>query len=96
MDAAFTLLEKLLKDHGTNLSEVVKVMMYVDSMDSYLAMNQQYVRYFGLNPLCECVLVWGVPVSPPRCRILQTGAECGGGGCSMSRDGFTGGYYWAL
>jgi diphthine-ammonia ligase len=70
VDAAFTQLEVFLKDHGTNLSEVVKVMMYVDSMDSYLAMNKQYVKYFGLNPPVRVCVGVGRDKLPPRCRLV--------------------------
>ena len=47
---AFQTLLSVLAGEGSSLEKIVKVSMYVDSMENYAEMNSQYVTYFGLNP----------------------------------------------
>ena len=47
---AFETLLSVLAREGASLEKIVKVLMYVDSMENYAEMNSQYVTYFGLNP----------------------------------------------
>ena len=47
---AFESLLRVLATKDRSLKDIVKVVMYVDSMENYAEMNKQYVTYFGLNP----------------------------------------------
>merc|ERR1712179_11172 len=67
---AFIKLEKVLRDHEMGLQQVVKVMMYVDSMQSYVAMNAQYTQYFGLNPPVRVCVGVGRDKLPMGCKLV--------------------------
>jgi len=67
---AFIKLEKVLRDHEMGLQQVVKVMMYVDSMQSYVAMNAQYSQYFGLNPPVRVCVGVGKDKLPVGCKLV--------------------------
>jgi len=67
---AFIKLEKVLRDHEMGLKQVVKVMMYVDSMQSYVAMNAQYSQYFDLNPPVRVCVGVGVDKLPVGCKLV--------------------------
>ena len=55
---AFESLKKMLSEQNASLKDIVKIGMYVDSMESYAAMNREYVRHWGLNPPVRvCVAV---------------------------------------
>ena len=67
---AFLTLEKVLQTHELSLKQVVKVMMYVDSMQSYGAMNAQYSKFFGLNPPVRVCVGVGVDKLPVGCKLV--------------------------
>ena len=47
---AFETLLSVLAREESSLEKILKVLMYVDSMENYAEMNSQYITYFGLNP----------------------------------------------
>jgi len=67
---AFNKLENVMQDHGATLTHVVKIVMYVDSMQSYMAINAQYATYFGLNPPVRVCVGVGRHNLPTECRVV--------------------------
>ena len=69
---AFESLLSFLSSKGRSLQHLVKVVMYVDSMQNYAEMNSQYVTYFGVNPPVR------VCVAPERLEGCRLCLECVG------------------
>lgn len=88
---AFTRLQEVLGEQGATLDMLVKVLMYVDTMANYLAMNKAYVTHFGLNPPVRvCV---GSGVLPPGARVvLGALGHLGGRGAVLHVQGVS---HWA-
>jgi len=70
VDRAFAHLASMLAVQATSLREVVKVIMYVDTMDSYLAMNCAYQKQFSLNPPVRVCVALGRDKLPQGCRLV--------------------------
>ena len=69
---AFESLEKMLSEQSASLKDIVKIGMFVDSMESYAAMNQEYVRHWGLNPPVRvCVAVESSRLPPDTRLVLE-------------------------
>ena len=65
---AFESKKIMLSNQNCSLHDIVKIWMYVDTMESYAAMNRAYVRYWGLNPPVRvCVAVERLP---PGARLV--------------------------
>ena len=80
---AFESLKKMLSEQNSSLQDIVKIGMYVDSMESYAAMNKVYVRFWGLNPPVRvCVAVESSRLPPDTRLVLQ----CRGQRRSASND----------
>ena len=67
---AFSSLETLLSSHNYALSDVAKIVMYIDSMESYAEMNRQYSSYFGLNPPVRVCVGVDKTVMPGQSRLI--------------------------
>jgi len=70
IEDAFNKLETILRGNAASLSQVVKVVMYVDSMQNYAAMNAQYNKHFGLNPPARVCVGLGKEKLPPSCQVV--------------------------
>lgn len=52
----------ILEEAGSSLERVLKVTVYLQSMDDYQAFNQVYRRYFPQDPPARtCIAVAGLP-----------------------------------
>ena len=54
-----------LQDLGSDLSCLVRVSLYVASMEEYPEINRAYTKYFGLNPPVRVCVALG-PESLPK------------------------------
>jgi 2-iminobutanoate/2-iminopropanoate deaminase len=55
--------ERLLRDSGAAVADVVKATVFVTDMDHYGAINEAYVRFFGDHrPARSVVAVAGLPM----------------------------------
>lgn len=90
---AFIILQSLLKKEDLALEMVVKVYLYVDSMDNYHAINQAYVAHFGLNPPVRVCVGAGASHLPPGARlVLAAVGQAGGRGRVLHVQGIS---HWA-
>ena len=93
VEEAFRCLKEVLREAGAELDMVVKVYMYVDSMDSYAAMNAAYVTHFGTNPPVRVCVGVGAAHLPPGARlVLGAWGHRGGRGTVLHVQGVS---HWA-
>ena len=67
---AFQSMLSLLSSQHCSLTNIVKIMMYIDNMDSYSLMNKQYVTYFGLNPPVRVCVALTPDLLPDNSRLV--------------------------
>ena len=67
---AFESLLSFLSSRDCSLKNVVKIMMYIDSMESYYLMNKQYVTYFGINPPVRVCVGLRPDLLPDNSRLV--------------------------
>ena len=70
---AFQSLMETLEKSNASLKQVLKIMMYVDSMESYAVMNKKYCSYFGLNPPVRVCVGVSRDMFPDNCRLVLCG-----------------------
>jgi len=58
-------LSAVLKVAGSDLSRVVKVNVFLTSMDSFAEMNGVYEKFFTHKPARSCVAVYQLPKGVP-------------------------------
>ena len=58
-------LSAVLKVAGSDLSRVVKVNVFLTSMDSFAEMNGVYEKFFAHKPARSCVAVYQLPKGVP-------------------------------
>ena len=80
---AFESLKKMLSEQNLSMKDIVKIGMYVDSMESYAAMNREYVRHWGLNPPVRVCVAVDSSRLPPDTRLVL---ECRGQRSPASGD----------
>ena len=52
----------LLKEHNAGYDDLLAVTIYLQSMDDYKAVNEEYIRYFSKRlPTRTCISVTGLP-----------------------------------
>ena len=86
VEEAFTSLKRLLSDHNCELKDVVKVVMCVDQMGSYAAMNTQYATHFGTNPPVRVCVAARRDLMPPGARlVLRCLGQVAAGGAASRR-----------
>lgn len=54
-------LEAVLKDAGSDLSQVIKTMCFLTDMQNFAAFNEVYAKYFTNKPARSCVAVLALP-----------------------------------
>ena len=80
---AFESLKQMLSEQNASMKDIVKIAMYVDSMESYAAMNREYVRHWGLNPPVRVCVAVDSSRLPPDTRLVL---ECRGQRSPASGD----------
>jgi len=58
-------LSAVLKAAGSDLSKVVKVSVFITTMDNFVEMNKVYEKYFTHKPARSCVAVYQLPKGVP-------------------------------
>ncbi|PVI02138.1 YjgF-like protein [Periconia macrospinosa] len=55
----------ILKEAGTDVSRVVKVVVFLDDMANFAEMNGEYEKFFAHKPARSCVAVKQLPKGVP-------------------------------
>ncbi|KAH6702942.1 YjgF/Yer057p/UK114 family [Leptodontidium sp. MPI-SDFR-AT-0119] len=58
-------LSAVLKEAGSDISKVVKVNVFLTSMDNFAEMNATYEKFFTHKPARSCVAVYQLPKGVP-------------------------------
>lgn len=58
-------LAAVLEEAGSSLSKVVKVNVFLTTMDNFAEMNQTYEKHFTHKPARSCVAVYQLPKGVP-------------------------------
>jgi 2-iminobutanoate/2-iminopropanoate deaminase len=58
-------LSAVLKASGSDISKVVKVNVFLTSMDNFAEMNGTYEKWFTHKPARSCVAVYQLPKGVP-------------------------------
>jgi 2-iminobutanoate/2-iminopropanoate deaminase len=58
-------LSAVLEEAGSSLSKVVKVNVFITTMDNFVEMNKTYEKYFTHKPARSCVAVYQLPKGVP-------------------------------
>jgi len=64
----------ILEEAGTSIDKVVKVTVFLTSMDNFAEMNSVYEKYFAHKPARSCVAVKELPKGVPveiECTALS-------------------------
>jgi 2-iminobutanoate/2-iminopropanoate deaminase len=67
-------IQAILAEAGSEISKVVKVNVFLDSMDNFAEMNGTYEKFFAHRPARSCVAVKTLPKGVPveiECIALQ-------------------------
>ncbi|CZT03114.1 probable BRT1 protein, down-regulated by mating factor B [Rhynchosporium agropyri] len=58
-------LSAVLKEAGSDISKVVKVNVFITTMDNFAEMNATYEKFFTHKPARSCVAVYQLPKGVP-------------------------------
>jgi 2-iminobutanoate/2-iminopropanoate deaminase len=58
-------LSAVLEEAGSSISKVVKVNVFLTSMDNFMEMNAAYEKHFTHKPARSCVAVYQLPKGVP-------------------------------
>ena len=69
LDTALAQLVSLLARHQASLAQAAKIWLYLDTMESYPAVNTAYLTHFGLNPPARVCVAVGEAGLPAGARV---------------------------